>query len=57
MLIYESIRYIYYYFSYHQSCSDYSYLVVGILGGNFIWVVTSAYGFLSIDSRNIKKMA
>lgn len=56
MLLYESIRYIYYYFHYIDTCSAYSHLVIAYLSGNFFWVATSFYGFGSIDTRNTKKI-
>lgn len=56
MLLYESIRYVYYFFAYRESCADYAYLVIAYLAGNFLWVATSFYGFMSIDSRNSTKM-
>ena len=56
MLLYESIRYIYYYFEYRETCSDYSYLVIAYLAGTFFWVATSYYGFVSIDSRDTRQI-
>ena len=56
MLVYEIFRYLYYYYHYLGICSDYSYLVAGLIVGDILWIMCSLYGFISIDSRNIKKM-
>jgi hypothetical protein len=56
MLVYESIRYVYYYFHYIDTCSAYSHLVLTYLIGNFLWVSTIIYGFSSIDTRHTRKI-
>lgn len=51
MLIYESIRLIYYHFSLRDKCPYYSSLLVVVIVSNIVWFWLYFFGFMAMNKK------